>query len=139
MSDSSDVDNAIVAKLGADTTLLALCPNGVYFDEAPPNATRFVVVSLVDERDEQAFGERAFEDALYQVEAMALSTAGGNVKEAAARIDALLEGGTLAINGYSLMTIHREERVRATERDDADASIRWLRRGGRYRVMVSPN
>jgi hypothetical protein len=133
-SDSSDVDNALVAKLGADSALLALMPNGVYLDEAPPGATRFVIVSLIDERDEQQFGARAFEDALYLVEAR---TSGGNVKDAAARIDTLLDNGTLAVAGYKLMLIQREERVRVTEVDDVDRSIRWQRRGGRYRVMTS--
>jgi hypothetical protein len=83
------------------------------------------------------FGSRAFEDALYLVEARALSTSGGNVKDAAARIDALLENGTLAVAGYKVMVIQREERVRITEVDDVDQSIRWQRRGGRYRVMTS--
>jgi predicted PhzF superfamily epimerase YddE/YHI9 len=68
-SDSSDVDNALVAKLGADSALLALMPNGVYWDEAPQGATRFVIVSLIDEHDEQQFSARAFEDALYLIEA----------------------------------------------------------------------
>jgi predicted PhzF superfamily epimerase YddE/YHI9 len=136
-SDSSDVDNALVAKLGADSALLALMPNGVYLDEAPPGATRFVIVSLIDEHDEQQFSARAFEDALYLIEARALSTSGGNVKDAAARIDTLLDNGTLAVAGYKLMLIQREERVRVTEVDDVDRSIRWQRRGGRYRVMTS--
>lgn len=136
-SDSSDVDNALVAKLGADSTLLALMPNGVYWDEAPQGSTRFVIVSLVDERDEAMFGARAFEDALYLVEARVLSTSGGNVKDAAARIDALLENATLAVAGYKVMVIQREERIRLTEVDDVDESIRWQRRGGRYRVMTS--
>src|SRR4051812_19382441 len=96
-SDSSDIDNALIAKLGADSALLALMPNGVYYDEAPQGSTRFVIVSLVIEQDEAMFGGRAFEDALYLVKAVSLSTAGGNVKDAAARIDALLENGTLLV------------------------------------------
>jgi hypothetical protein len=138
MADSSDIDNALVAKLGADATLLALVPNGVYIDEAPAGATRFVIVSLVDEADVGRFGGRAIEDALYQVEARMLSTvAGANVKAAAARIDALLEQGTLTVSGYSLMALFRESRIRLTEVDAADPSIRWLRRGGNYRLVVS--
>jgi hypothetical protein len=136
-SDSSDVDNALIAKLGADATLLALMPNGVYLDEAPQGSTRFVIVSLIDEHDAAMFEARAFEDALYLVKAVALSTAGGNVKDAAARIDALLENGTLAISGYKLMTMSRESRIRSTEVDEIDGSIRWQHRGGRYRVQVS--
>jgi hypothetical protein len=137
MADSSDIDNALVTKLAADATLLALCPNGVYVDEAPPGSTRFVIVSLVDENDEGIFGARAVEDALYQVEAQMLTTAGGNIKAAAARIDALLEQGTLTVAGYSVMALFRESRIRLTEVDAVDNSIRWLRRGGNYRLVVS--
>lgn len=145
-SDSSDIDSALVAKLGADGQLLALAPNGVYVDEAPPGMTKFVIVSLVNERDEQVFGARAIEDALYLVEYRELkpATGVGNAKAAAARIDELLDPqpplppATLTIPGYGLMTVHREERVRETEIDDRDESIRWNRRGGRYRLMASP-
>jgi len=138
MADSSDIDNALVTKLGADATLLALCPNGVYVDEAPSGSTRFVIVSLVDEVDEGRFGGRSHEDALYQVEARMLSTvAGANIKAAAARIDVLLEQGTLTVSGYSLMALFRESRIRVTEVDAIDPSIRWYRRGGNYRLVVS--
>jgi hypothetical protein len=137
--DSSDIDQAIIAKLGADATLLALTPNGVYWDEAPQGSTRFVIVSLITEFDEAVFDTgRAIEDALYLVEARMLSTVpGANIKAAAARIDALLEDGVITVNGYTQMVMHREERVRLTEVDDIDSSIRWLRRGGRYRVQMS--
>ena len=138
MPDSSDIDNALIAKLGGDATLLALAPNGTYWEEAPPGMTRFVIVSLVDEHDEGMFGARAYEDALYSVEVRMLSTvAGANPKGAAARIDALLDHGTLTVSGYALMTIHRESRTRFTEVDSVDPSIRWYRRGGQYRVVMS--
>lgn len=137
MPDSSDIDNALVAKLGADSTLLALAPNGVYVDEAPAGAKRFVIVSLIAGNDVGQFGGRAYEDTLYLVKAVMLSSAGGDVKGAAARIDALLEDGSLTVSGYSLMTMHREERIRSTEVDEVDPSIRWQHRGGRYRVQVA--
>jgi len=137
MSDSSDIDNALVTKLSSDATLLSYCPNGCYMDEAPPGSTRFVIVSLVEEADGGIFGGRAVEDALYQVEAQMLSTAGGNIKAAAARIDALLEQGTLTVAGYSLMALYRESRIRLTEVDAVDSAIRWYRRGGNYRLVVS--
>jgi len=135
MPDSSAIDNALIAKLGADATLLAICTNGVYWDEAPPGMTKFVIVSMVDELDEAQFGGRAYEDGLYLVKAVALSTAGANIQAAAARIDALLEDSTLTVSGYSHMVMHRESRVRLTEVDDIDPSIRWLHRGGMYRVQ----
>lgn len=128
----------------ADTALRALLPDGVFWEDAGASlvdgrdATRFVIVSLVEAHDEPMFGGRAFEDALYLVKAVALSTSGGNVKAAAARIEALLNFGALTIPGYRLMVLRRVERVRFTEVDDQDASIRWFHRGGRYQLMAAP-
>ena len=137
MADSSVIENALIAKLLADATLMALTTDGVYFDEAAPGKTKFVIVSLVDEHDEPMFGSRAFEDALFMVKAVALSTAGMNIQTAAARIDTLREQGTLTASGYSLMALRRESRIRQTEVDDLDPSIRWQHRGGLYRVVMS--
>lgn len=146
MPDSSDVDAALTAKLLADSGLMALMPDGVFMDEAGKsivtggNSTRFVVVSLVDEHDTPIFEGRASEDALYLVKAVELkpATGSGNIKAAAARIDALLEMGTLTIAGYGLMVMRRVERVRMTEVDEVDSSIRWWHRGGRYQVVAAP-
>jgi hypothetical protein len=144
MPESSDVDQALIDLLLADATLMALAPDGVFMDEAGKslatggNATRFVIVSLVDETDEPMFQGTAFEDALYLVKAVALSTAGGNVKAAAARIHALLHFGDLTVAGYGLMVMRRRSRIRLTDVDQVDPSIRWFHRGGRYQVMVAP-
>lgn len=137
MSDSSNIENAVIALLGADATLLGYCPNGAYFDESPPNSTRFVIVSLVDEHDVPMFEGRAFEDALLLVKAVMLSTAGGDVKAAAARIDTLLDQQTITVAGYNSLMLRREARVRYTEVDEVDQSIRWFHRGGQYRVVAS--
>ncbi len=145
MSDSSNIDAALLLRLTSDTTLLALCPNGVYMDEAPQGSTRFVIVSLVEEADEAVFVTgRAIEDALYLVEARMLASAGGDIKAAAARIDVLLEDQPLtlgsppsAVPGYTWMTVHREGRLRLTEVDDVDPKLRWYRRGGHYRVQMA--
>lgn len=136
-TDSSLIDNALIAKLAADVTLLSYCPNGVFYGEAPQGSQRFVIVSLIDEFDEAVLGGRAIEDALYLVEARMLSTAAGNIQAAAARIDALLENGTLAPAGYTFMTCYRESRTRMTEVDAVDPTLRWFRRGGQYRVQCS--
>jgi hypothetical protein len=145
MPDSSDIDAALVSKLGADAALLNLMKNGVYVDQAPPGSERFVIISLVEEVDDRQFGGRSHEDALYLVKAVALSTAtppvgasiSADAKSAAARIDALLEGGTLTVAGYTLMALHRESRIRITEVDDVDPAIRWFHRGGQYRLVMS--
>lgn len=140
MPNSAAIDAAIVAKLLADTGaggVMTLLPDGVFFDEAKQGATRFVIVSLVDEFDEAVFGGRAIEDALFLVKAVVQSTTGANADTAAARIDALLEDQPLTASGYTWMTVHREERVRVNEVDDINPAIRWQHRGGRYRVQMS--
>lgn len=138
MPDSSAVDAALVSKLSADGTLMALATDGVWVDEAPQGSQKFVIVSLVEEVDEQQFGGRAFEDALYLVKFVELSSSSSNAKTAAARIDTLLEQGTLTPTGYSLMAMFRESRLSPmVEVDEVDLSIRWQHRGGHYRVVVS--
>jgi hypothetical protein len=150
MSDSSAIDQALVDLLLNDATLRALLPDGVFWEEAGAsmvaggNATRFVIVSLVDAVDESMFGGRAYEDVLYAVKAVELAASVKHIRAAAARIDALLDPqppaapATLAIAGYGLMVLQREARIRFSEVDDTDTSIRWSHRGGHYRLMAAP-
>jgi hypothetical protein len=136
--DSSAVDAALMVLLGADAALLALCPNGVYWDEAPAGAKRFVIVSLADEADVAEFQRTAFEDALYLVKAVMLDGTSGNIRAAAARIHQLLQDtNALEVAGYGIMAIYRESRVRQTEVDGVDPMVRWQHRGGRYRVQAA--
>ena len=144
MSDSAAIDQAVMDKLLTDAPLRALLPDGVFWDEAGPsmldggNSQRFVLISLVTADDEPAFRATAFEDVLYAIKAMTLSTAGGNIVAAAARIQTLLHFGTLTIPGYGLMVMRRRQRLRRTETDAVDNSIRWQHRGGHYQVMAAP-
>lgn len=144
MPDSSAIDNALVTKLGGDATLLALMPNGAYFDVAPPGSTRFVIVSLANSHDESMMmSARAFEEMTYLIKAVGRQTPSAPLpsnamKDAAARIDALLDDGTLTVPGYALMVMRRVERIRVTEVDETDESILWQHRGGMYEVLVSP-
>lgn len=144
--DSSDIDQSIIATLGADSTLLSYCPGGVYWQEAPPGSTRFVAVSLIASVDEATFDGRATEDGLYLVKAVMSSKANGNIKAAAARIDVLLDdpltlglGSPPSIPGYTFIACFREERIRYTEVDVDDASTLWHHRGGLYRVQMYVN
>lgn len=146
MADSSDIDNAVVALLSADATLLGLMPNGVYWDEAAPGSTRFVRISLVTPHDARSFQGRSIESVLYAVTAVALSTTNPNMKAAAARIDELLDPqppaapAALTPAGFTLMATYRDEevpRIRHTEVDEADPTIRWFVRGGHYWVVMS--
>jgi hypothetical protein len=138
-ADSSDVDGALVAVLLNDPTLSGYCPDGVFFDEAAPGAQRFVIVSLLDEVDEVDYAGRCYEDALYLVKAVALSSVSTNIKPAAARIDALLDRVQLTPPpNYGEISVIREQRIRLRETDQVNTSIRWDHRGGYYRVMATP-
>ena len=94
MVDSSDIDAAVIAVLQNDATLRAAMPDGVFFGLAGPsfatgnNATKFVLVSVLENLDRAVFGGRAIESVLYLVQAVSLS---GDSKGAAKRIDELLE------------------------------------------------
>ena len=135
--ESSAIEDAILARLTGDATLEALTPDGVWLDEAPPGATRFVIVSLVASNDVAVFGRRAIESSLYLVKAVIEATGGGVAQQAAARIDVLLEDVPLDVPGYVWMTTHRLEPLERHELDPADARLSWQHRGGRYRVEMS--
>jgi hypothetical protein len=74
---------------------------------------------------------------LYLVKAVGLASTGADVKAAAARIEAVLEDVPLTIPGYVHMVTCREARIRYTEVDAVDDTIRWQHRGGHYRVQAS--
>jgi hypothetical protein len=137
VADTSNIANAMIALLGADATLLGYCPNGVYYDEAPPESTQFVIVSMIEAVDEPQFQGTAFEDGTYLVKAVMLSTANGDIKSAAARINALLDQQPLTATGYSVSIMRRVKPLRETEVDEEDETIRWQHRGGWYQVVAS--
>jgi len=140
MSDSSAIDAALVARLHEDPELAALLPDGVFYDEAPHNSQRFAIVSRVPGSgvDLATFDQRrAVEDYEFLITAVMLTTAGGDIRAAAGRIDALLQDQPLPVDGYAWGATYRLEHVRVTEKDEIDPSIRWLHRGGRYRVQMA--
>jgi hypothetical protein len=136
MSDTSDLDAAIVTLLQNDATLHGLIPDGVYFAEAPPGLTRFAIVSVVDHVDADVFEGRAFEDALYLVKVVELSTVTPkNIKPACARVDALLRRAILTATGYVEIATAREGGwLHDVEVDAINTSIRWNHRGANYRI-----
>jgi hypothetical protein len=137
--DSSDIDDAIVARLKADAALAGYMPDGVYFDMARPGSKRFVLVTLVEALDVDTFGGREAESALYFVRAVGLASTDPDMKAAAHRIDVLLADTTYPVNGYAFSASYRDEpgRRRWSETDEVDASIRWNYRGAHYRVEVA--
>jgi hypothetical protein len=131
---------AILQILQADMALRLLLPDGVFFAEARPGSTRFVIVSLVSSVEAPMFGGPAYKDTVYLVEARALTTAASStdVENAFARITTLLTDAELTMPEYGAMLTQFEEELETVEVDDIDPSIRWNRVGGHLHVMVAP-
>jgi len=136
----STVTIAILQVLQADMALRLLLPDGVFFAEARPGSTRFVIVSLVSSIEAPMFGGPAYKDTVYLVEARALTTAASStdVENAFARITTLLTDAELTMPEYGAMLTQFEEELESVEVDDIDPSIRWNRVGGHLHVMVAP-
>lgn len=140
--DGSDLDAAVVNVLLADSELSALLPDGVFVDEAPPGATRFVLVNVAPhpDRDSAVFdGDgRGFEGVTYAVHAVGVTSVitGPDIKAAAARIDAVLHNAILPVPGYPApATMARTQRQRPPITvDDEDRALRWYVRGGEYEL-----
>jgi hypothetical protein len=142
MADSSEIDDALVARLAGDAELQTLLPDGVWFDLAPQGATKFLYLELGDNRDAVAQGRpghrRVQEDCIYTVQACVQEPNAVAAAAAALRIDALLEDQPLALTAYRNTAIFRVSRIRKQASDEADAALRWQYRGGRYQVVVTP-
>ena len=136
---SGAIDQAIIGTLQADATLAALIPDGVYFNLAAPGKKRFGLVGIFEAVDVGIFGQRGWEDTLYFVKAVGLSTVTtlANMKAAAHRIDELLERAPLTVTDYAFMACVREERLADTVPDPIDASLFWFHFGGHYRVTAA--
>jgi hypothetical protein len=140
MPDTAAIDEAVVDLLQADAALAAVMPDGVYWGVAPAHATRVVLVARVGQVDAPSFDGPAYEDVVFRVRAVALSTlpgANADARAAATRIDALLTSGALAAPGYTLMVAQRVAPIHETTADALDPAILWLERGGDYQVMMS--
>jgi hypothetical protein len=134
---SGAIDDALIDLLAADAELKALCPDGVWFGLAPGNCQRFVLVSLILGEDRSLFGGRGFEVVRYTVQAVLLTTSLADPRQAAFRIDQLLEGVPIAVPGYGWMMTQREEHFAYPERDEVNASIVWQHYGGQYRLELT--
>ena len=136
--DTSEVDAAIIAYLSADAELMALLPDGVYWDLSTLGTTQYVLVSqLVHEDVDTLDSGAAWERITYLVKGVTQGSSGTTVKEAAHRIYELLQHGTFAIDGFALVLCRRAERVRYVEVEET-TDTRWQHRGGHYEVWVSP-
>lgn len=143
MSDSSALDAAVTNLLITDSALMALLPDGVYFDQVPQNGRRYVLITIPAAPDIGMFADPttgqglAFEEPIYLVLAVVLASS-GDIQAAADRLHAILEGATITAPGYGPAMLRRISRVRRGDRDQTDASQRWQVRGGEYTMTVAP-
>lgn len=139
MIDATEVERALIGALALDPELAALVPDGVYYDLAPQGATRFVIVSLSTSHGQAEINDRdTLRAFVYLVKAVALGADADPIAAADARINALLDHGTLdlpAAAGCTLMRSRWVDRVRFTE---TAAGETWQHRGGRYEITVTP-
>jgi hypothetical protein len=139
--DRGAVHSAVIGLLGNDATLKGLCPDGVFFSMAPQAARKFVVVSMFDHETTPMFeGGIGFERFEYLIKAVHFSTSRSDVRDAAARIDALMATGetTLAPAGYKVIRSWCEN-ARVYAEPDVNPDQRWQHDGGEYAIDVIPN
>jgi hypothetical protein len=136
MANSGAVDRALIQLLESDATLVALCPDGVFYDVAPQGARNFLIVSVLDHHDVPMFGGTAREEFLYLVKAVMFDTVGVNAQGAAEEIDRLLLSAPLLPDGYAVQLVERVEYLRLVEVDEQNPDVRWQHRGGHYEVTV---
>ena len=109
--DSSLVEDAVIAALLNDPGLQQLAPDGVWWDKAGEDATRYVIVSLISEGDVPVFGGRGYEEYLLMVKAVMLNASSVDIRAVMQRFDALLDDpAALAISGYVFGGSWREAR-----------------------------
>jgi len=143
MADAGLVDAAVVELLANDAALTALCPNGVYWDLQPsssPSPGAFVIVSLFKCDRTPGLSVTLYEDLLYWVVARVHETSKVAARQAAARINELLDGAILDLTaaGYTAMACARIDRRADSDRDKTDKSV-WHYHGGLYELRSYPS
>lgn len=136
---ASAVEKALIGKLAADATLAGLLPDGVFYDVAPINSTKFTLVSISTSRGAPELQDGdSFRAFVYLVKAVVLGSSKDPITAADKRIHELLDHGSLDLPdaGGSLMALRWVDRVRYTEMIAAET---WQHRGGRFEVIVTPD
>jgi hypothetical protein len=131
----SAVDVALITRLQGAPAVTAAAPGGVYWDVAPDGVPLPVVIlNLQAHSDEYSMAGGLHEIGRYLVKAVGTGTNSSAVAAASDAIHATLQGQQFTVSGYSLMTCHREERVRYVE---VDGATRYQHRGGIYALWAS--
>jgi hypothetical protein len=139
MPDVGLVDAAIVEILANDAALAALCPDGVWWGlRRQEGGTAFVIVTLFDTpaKFRGLQNVTLYERSIYLVRATVLSKSRTQAREAAARIDVLLDGTVpdLSSAGHVAMDLQRIDRLALLESDANNQEV-WHHSGGQYELM----
>lgn len=137
------IDAAIYSKLTASAALTSLTSGGtanpgVYQWLAPENADPPYVIYNVQSPSvpRRTMGTAvAFEDTVYLVKAVTQEPSAKLAGSILARIDEALNDQPLTIGGYTHLYLRRESGVEFPEVSDG---LRYMHRGGLYRLMAQP-
>ena len=137
--DLSEIDTVVFSALNTDPALLALLPDGVFWDVAP-GASKFVLLSRSDGEHANALGGDGWLRVTYTAKAVIASASVVAANDAAFRIHELLHWGLqdVTAGNYLIMHVERVLPIRYTEVDAQNTAARWQHHGGQYSVMVSP-
>jgi hypothetical protein len=137
---SDAIDTALVNYLAGDATLTGILTGGVHWfvngNEAEPP---FATVQLFTGKDVRELRRKAWEECRYLILVVTdndIATA----RQACARIDALLDGGTFSISGYTLLKSERERRFAGmVQVDELDQLVPIPSFGGLYMIWAQAN
>lgn len=137
---SNAADNAVFAKLAADSTLTGLLGGtSIYRGLAPENTDPpYVVFSpLSPSTPVRTLGAAsvAYENAVYVAKVIAAGPSAAAAGTIAARINTVLEGGTLTYTGFTHVRCSREQDIDFEEL--APGGVRLFHRGAAYRLQAS--
>lgn len=133
------VRTAIFNKLNGDATLTGYLgdpPSGmtesIFHNEAPAAANySFIVFRKQSGTPAYTFGAQAWDDELWLVKGVDLSTTAITVDAIATRLDAVLTDAALTISGLTHMNTRRESDVEYSEVDDGTM---YVHAGALYRI-----
>jgi hypothetical protein len=116
---SDAIDTGLVNYLAGDATLTGLLTGGVHHFYETGLTQPYAIVTLFTAKDVRELRRRAWEECRYIVLVVADPTTSiSTIRQACARIDVLLDGGTFAISGYTLLKSERERRFAGTIQHD---------------------
>ena len=130
----NDSITALIGLLGADGTLMATATD-VYQGIAPSSATYpFVVVVQIPQEPFRTFGGKSPREA-FNVLAVDHDTSAKRAGELAARIDTLLDGQSLSIDGHTQLGTTLQV-TPLKEQEIKDGETYW-HVGGRYQIIYT--